>query len=283
MAALRALRLRLPGCTCSWPSRLRHGARLGYSSFVDMPPVALADPAVMNVRSLIHHMREGAVVWRIEHRPFWEAALGRLRELAEDVELHEAASLLATFQHLRLVDMALVEHCERLITQASDEQLLGIRQAELFSLIEALGNMRRPAAMAPALRLLVGRAHRMDAGRLTQVLRAACQAGCDGVADLTDDAARSTFKRGGVPCRWVPRRAGRRPRARDRGLPGGGRGPGGGRALPGGPEIRAGAARPAHQQAHEGAARGVQTTAREPHAQREGHGPRGSRSGALAA
>lgn len=144
-------------------------------------------------------MREGALRWRIEHPPFWAVAFARLRELHGDVGLQESVRLLTIFAHLRLVDLEIVEHCESLLTQADGEALLDLREAELIGLISALGKMQKPAAMAPALRVLASRVHRLDAGALTRLLKAVQVARHDGAADFTDAAARSLVERGDVP------------------------------------------------------------------------------------
>mmetsp|Transcript_125265 Transcript_125265/g.348531 ORF Transcript_125265/g.348531 Transcript_125265/m.348531 type:complete len:290 (+) Transcript_125265:84-953(+) len=167
--------------------------------YVDMPQVAVVDPATMHLRRLISHMREAALRWRIEHQPFWVAAFVRLRELLDEIRPREAASLLAIFCHLRHVDLELVEYCEQLLTRSDDEALLDLHHGELVELIEALGTMQRPQAMTPALRLLVGRVHRVDARQLTGVLRSAFHAGCKETADLADASARSVVEKGDVP------------------------------------------------------------------------------------
>ncbi|CAK0902460.1 unnamed protein product, partial [Prorocentrum cordatum] len=150
------------------------------------------------VSSPLRHVREAELEWRIRHPPFWRAALGRLRELRPEVGLQEAVRLLAVLARLgpELADAELVDHCERLLSEAEGEALLDVRDAELARAAEALGAVGRPDAMALALRPVIGRAHRLEGRLLVRLVRAARAAECPAAAELSDAAARALVERG---------------------------------------------------------------------------------------
>eukprot|EP00927_Polykrikos_kofoidii_P050364 TRINITY_DN44281_c0_g1_i1.p1 TRINITY_DN44281_c0_g1~~TRINITY_DN44281_c0_g1_i1.p1 ORF type:complete len:344 (+),score=60.85 TRINITY_DN44281_c0_g1_i1:96-1127(+) len=182
---------------------------------VEMPPVASADPSTMGLGQLIRHMREAAIVWRIVHPPFWAAAFGRLRKLRDKIKGPEAAKLFPVFQHLRLVDIEIVEHCEKVLmgreagaadgseegdgSVATSSEVLDVRSSDLVDAVEALTVMQRPEAAAAALGPLVGRAHRLEPELILRMLTAAHGVSPGTAVAFSDAAGRSMVERDTMP------------------------------------------------------------------------------------
>lgn len=163
----------------------------------NMPAVAEADLSVLSLPHLTWHLREAAARWQIQYPQYWRVALARLRTLSGEFRLVDATRLLVIFSRMRLVDLELVDLCERIVVEAEGDTLLDLRLNDLAQLAVALARMRRPDGLDAVLRPLTSRAHRLEPGVALRLLRAASDVDCVGAGEFLHATARGAVERGG--------------------------------------------------------------------------------------